>query len=85
MGLSRLLKKTCSKQKRTQTQIWGWAFELKFDSLLHLDFKEVACIHNYLESSKIERTMQSFLKQDRFYKAKLSNSISQAYGCETFP
>jgi hypothetical protein len=40
-----LAVKTCSKQKKAQLQIWGWAFELKCDSLPRLGFKEVVCIH----------------------------------------
>jgi hypothetical protein len=32
---------------------WGWAFELKYDSLPRLDFKGVVCILNYRSSSGI--------------------------------
>jgi hypothetical protein len=43
-GLSSLLKKHAPSRKRTQLQIWGWAFELKYDSLPRLGFKEVLWI-----------------------------------------
>jgi hypothetical protein len=37
--------------KKLMLQVYGWAFELKYDSLPLLDFKEMACILDYFESS----------------------------------
>jgi hypothetical protein len=42
--MSPFLKNVALSGKSIQVQFWGWAFELKYDSLPRLDFKGVICM-----------------------------------------
>jgi hypothetical protein len=44
MSTVKLFRKSNKITKNLSPKSWGWALELKYDSLPRLDFKEVFCI-----------------------------------------